>query len=186
MRHRQHTFKIGRSGAHRKALLANQVSSLIDQGEIKTTLAKAKESRRLAEKMVTMAKKGDLHHRRIAISKLRDKLAVAKLFSEIAPRYSSRDGGYTRIIKLGRRVGDAAELCILQWVEETKAKRKTNKKVKKVSEADAEAVPSQDDNAEKAVEESAEKKNDAETNKAPEKSSEKNDAADAKSEKSEK
>lgn len=131
MRHREHTFKIGRSGAHRKALLANQVSSLIDKGSIKTTLVKAKESRRLAEKMVTMGKKGDLHHRRIAISKLRDKVAVAKLFAEIAPRYSNRDGGYTRIVKLGRRVGDAAEMCLLQWVEETKAKRKSKKSEKK-------------------------------------------------------
>jgi large subunit ribosomal protein L17 len=131
MRHREHTFKIGRSGAHRKALLANQVSSLIDKGAIKTTLVKAKESRRLAEKMVTLGKKGELHHRRLAISKLRDKAAVAKLFAEIAPKYSNRDGGYTRIVKLGRRVGDAAEMCLLQWVEETKAKRKTKKSDKK-------------------------------------------------------
>ena len=135
MRHREHTFIIGRSGAHRKALLANQVSSLIDKGSIKTTLVKAKESRRLAEKMVTLGKKGELHHRRQAISKLRDKPAVAKLFAEIAPKYSNRDGGYTRIIKLGRRLGDAAEMCLLQWVEETQAKRKTKKAEKKSAPA---------------------------------------------------
>ena len=130
MRHCKHTFKIGRSGAHRKALLANQVSSLIEHGSIKTTLVKAKESRRLAEKMVTMGKKGDLHHRRLAIAKLRNKTAVAKLFSEIAPKYSNRDGGYTRIVRLGRRVGDAAETCVLQWVEES-AKRKSKKSAQK-------------------------------------------------------
>ena len=117
MRHRKHTFKIGRSGAHRKALLANQVCSLITEGSIKTTVVKAKETRRLAERMVTLGKKGDLHNRRLAIARLRDKDAVAQLFSEIAPKFSNRDGGYTRIIRLGTRIGDAAEMCILQWVE---------------------------------------------------------------------
>ncbi len=119
MRHRKHTFKIGRSGAHRKAMLANMVSSLIisEKGEIKTTITKAKEARRLAEKMVTRAKKGDLHSRRIAISKLRDKEAVSLLFDDIASRYQERNGGYTRIIKIGKRLGDAAEMCILQWID---------------------------------------------------------------------
>ena len=146
MRHRKHTFKIGRTGAHRKALLANQVRSLIEEGSIKTTLVKAKETRRVAERMVTLAKKGTLHHRRIAISKLRNnakvvEYAVAKLFDEIAPKFANRDGGYTRIIRLGQRIGDAAEMCILQWVEEDNApKKKTQKKSesKKESTADVE------------------------------------------------
>jgi large subunit ribosomal protein L17 len=194
MRHREHTFKIGRSGAHRKALLANQVASLIEHGEIRTTLVKAKESRRLAEKMVTMGKKGDLHHRRLAISKLRDKAAVAKLFSEIAPRYANRDGGYTRIIKLGRRLGDAAEICILQWVEETQAKRKTKKKKEKKAEAEVkadEAKPEsapQDgaevkEDAAKRNAEAEEKKVKADNPESTKDSSDKDDSADAETEK---
>jgi large subunit ribosomal protein L17 len=135
MRHRKHTFKIGRSGAHRKALLANQVCSLIRNGSIKTTLAKAKETRRVAEKMVTLGKNGTLHHRRIAIAKLRDVDAVGLLFSEIAPKHANRDGGYTRIIKLGQRRGDAAELCVLQWIEEEVKKKSPKKKSSKKSEA---------------------------------------------------
>jgi large subunit ribosomal protein L17 len=134
MRHRKHTFKIGRSGAHRKALLANQVCSLITEGEIKTTIVKAKETRRFADRMVTLGKKGDLHHRRLAISRLRDKDAVAMLFSEIAPKFANRDGGYTRIIRIGTRIGDAAEMCILQWVEgENTPKPSKKKEVKKAA-----------------------------------------------------
>jgi len=128
MRHRKYSFKIGRTSAHRKALLANQASSLILTNEIRTTIVKAKETRRVAEKMVTLAKKGTLHCRRRAISKLRDKDAVRILFNDIAPKYMDRNGGYTRIIRLGRRLGDAAEMCILQWVEETLPTKKSNKK----------------------------------------------------------
>ncbi len=118
MRHRVHTFKIGKSGAHRRAMLANMISSLIEHGEIKTTVTKAKEARRMADKMITLGKKGTLHHRRQAIAKLRDKVAVKRLFDELAPGYTERVGGYTRIIRLGRRRGDAAEMCLLQLVEE--------------------------------------------------------------------
>ena len=118
MRHRKHTFKIGRTGAHRKALLANQTCSLIYAPEIRTTLVKAKETKRVAEKMVTLAKKGTLHCRRQAISKLRSPEAVKVLFDDIAPKYMNRAGGYTRIIQLGQRQGDGAPICILQWVEE--------------------------------------------------------------------
>lgn len=137
MRHRKYTFKIGRTGAHRRTLLANQVCSLICSGEIRTTVPKAKETRRLAEKMVSFGKQGDLHHRRLAISRLRNKDAVKILFSEIAPKYAERHGGYTRIIRLGKRIGDSAELCILQWVEESlpdktssTASKKESKKTK--------------------------------------------------------
>ena len=116
MRHRVHTFKIGRTGAHRAAMLANMVCSLIEHGQITTSLVKAHEARRVAEKMVTLGKKGDLHHRRLAISTLRKADMVAKLFAEIAPAYADRQGGYTSIIKLGKRRGDACEMCILKFV----------------------------------------------------------------------
>ena len=116
MRHRVHTFKIGRTGAHRRAMLANMVCSLIEHGQITTSLVKAREARRVAEKMVTLGKKGDLHHRRLAISTLRKADMVAKLFAEIAPAYEGRQGGYTSIIKLGKRRGDACEMCILKFV----------------------------------------------------------------------
>jgi large subunit ribosomal protein L17 len=121
MRHRVHTFKVGRTGAHRRAMLANMVSSLIEHGQITTSLVKAREARRMADKMVTLGKKGDLHHRRLAISTLRKADMVAKLFAEIAPSYEGRQGGYTSIIKLGKRRGDACEMCILKFVAAAKA-----------------------------------------------------------------
>lgn len=123
MRHRVDTFKIGRTGAHRRSMLANMVSSLFMNGEIRTTLVKAKEARRFAERLITLGKKADLHHRRLAAARLRDKDAVKKLFNEIAPSYAGRDGGYTRIYKLGTRIGDGAEMCILQMVSEPAEKK---------------------------------------------------------------
>ena len=128
MRHRYFTFKIGRTSAHRTAMLGNQVSSLFMHGQIKTTIVKAKQTRRVAEKMITYAKKGDLHHRRLAISKIRDEEAVKKLFAEIAPKYAERKGGYTRIIRVGQRLGDAAEMCILQLVGEENTIKPAKKK----------------------------------------------------------
>lgn len=127
MRHRVATFKIGRSSAHRRAMLANMVSSLFTHGQIETTLVKAKEARRFAEKLITIGKKGDLHRRRLAVSKLRDKSAVKLLFDEIAPTYEGRNGGYTRILKLGVRRGDAAEMCILQLIKEESAVKPVKK-----------------------------------------------------------
>ncbi len=118
MRHRKYTFKIGRTSAHRRALLGNAVCSLIQAGRIRTTVAKAKEVRRLAEKMITLGKKGTLHARRLAIAKLHQPAVVAELFSDVAPRYQERNGGYTRIIRLGNRIGDGAEMCILELVGE--------------------------------------------------------------------
>jgi len=139
MRHRKATFKIGRTSAHRRALLANQVSSLILHGEIRTTIVKAKETRRVAEKMVTLGKGGTLHQRRLAVSRLRDEGAVRKLFAEIAPRFAGREGGYTRIIHLGKRIGDAAEMVLLQWVDEVGAVAKPAPR-KKATKAKAEAA----------------------------------------------
>ena len=117
MRHQKKTVKLGRTAEHRKSLLANQVCSLIEHQRIKTTLAKAKAVRPLAEKMVTLGKKGSLHARRTALSVLRQKDAVKKLFDDIAPRGADRKGGYTRIVKLGARKSDAAPMAFIEWVD---------------------------------------------------------------------
>jgi large subunit ribosomal protein L17 len=117
MRHQNKTVKLGRTAEHRKALLANQVCSLIEHQRIKTTLAKAKAVRPLAEKMVTLGKQGSLHARRTALAVLRQKKAVKKLFDDIAPRSADRKGGYTRIIKLGQRKSDAAKVAFIEWVD---------------------------------------------------------------------
>lgn len=117
MRHQKKTVKLGRTASHRKSLLANQVCSLIEHKRIKTTLAKAKAVRPLAEKMVTLGKRGDLHARRIAAGYLGQKDAVKKLFAEIAPRAADRKGGYTRIIKLGQRLSDSAPMAYIEWVD---------------------------------------------------------------------
>ena len=121
MRHKVATFKIGRSSAHRRAMLANMACSLFDCGKIETTVVKAKELRRFAERLITVAKKGDLHRRRLAVARLGDKRIVKKLFEEIAPAFAGREGGYTRILKLGQRRGDAAETCIIMLVESGEA-----------------------------------------------------------------
>jgi large subunit ribosomal protein L17 len=117
MRHQKRTLKLGLTAAHRKALLANQVCSLIEHQRIKTTLAKAKAVRPLAEKMVTLGKKGSLHARRTALAVLRQKGAVKKLFEDIAPRSVARNGGYTRIVKLGARKSDSAPVAFIEWVD---------------------------------------------------------------------
>jgi large subunit ribosomal protein L17 len=118
MRHQKSVVKLGRSQAHRDALLANQVVSLIEHNRIKTTLAKAKAVRPLAEKMVTLGKKNTLHARRTALSYLRhNEGAVHRLFDEVAPRAAERKGGYTRIVKLGQRVSDAAPMAFIEWVD---------------------------------------------------------------------
>lgn len=120
MRHLKRTAKLGRTGEHRNAMLANLVCSLIRHRRVTTTVAKAKAARSVAEKMVTLAKRGTLHDRRLASARLlQDEEAVRMLFKEIAPAHKGRNGGYTRIIRLGRRQGDAAEMAILEWVEST-------------------------------------------------------------------
>jgi large subunit ribosomal protein L17 len=121
MRHRKNSVKLGRTTSHREAMLANMVCSLIQEKRIKTTLPKAKAARRLAEKMVTLGKRGDLHARRQAISKLRSQDAVRELFAAVAPAFQEREGGYTRIMKLGTRRSDASEMAILEWVDVTTA-----------------------------------------------------------------
>lgn len=119
MRHRKKTVKLNRTSSHRKALFANMVSSLIREEAIITTIAKARAAQPIAEKMVTLAKRDTLATRRRAISILRDKDAVHKLFAEIGPRFSDRAGGYTRILKLARgRRGDGAEMARLSFLDE--------------------------------------------------------------------
>jgi large subunit ribosomal protein L17 len=117
MRHQKKTVKLGRTAEHRKALLANQVCSLIEHQRIKTTLAKAKAVRPLAEKMVTLGRKNSLHARRTALAVLRHKESVKKLFDQIAPRTAERNGGYTRIIRLGQRKSDSAPMAFIEWVD---------------------------------------------------------------------
>ena len=115
MRHQRVMKKFGRSTAHRKMLMKGLVTNLILADSIRTTLPKAKEARKVADKIVTIAKKGDLAARRLAASRTLDPKAVQKLFDKIAPSMKDRKGGYTRIVKLGTRKGDAAEMCILPW-----------------------------------------------------------------------
>jgi len=146
MRHQKKTIKLGRTAAHRKALLANQVCSLIAHQRVKTTLAKAKAVRPLAEKMVTFGKNGSIHARRMALSMLRQKDAVKKLFDEIAPRSADRNGGYTRIVKLGQRKSDSASMAFIEWVdaaqviEEKEPKEKPAKKQKEAAPPPKEAA----------------------------------------------
>ena len=148
MRHQKKTVKLGRTAEHRKALLANQVCSLIEHQRIKTTLAKAKAVRPLAEKMVTLGKQGSLHARRTALAVLRQKNAVKKLFDDIAPRSADRNGGYTRIIRLGVRKSDAAKVAFIEWVDapvvveepvaEEKGKKRKSAKTAATDEAKSE------------------------------------------------
>ena len=117
MRHLKRTAKLGRTGEHRNAMLANMVCSLIKHKRVTTTLAKAKAARSVAEKMVTLGKSGSIHDRRLAVARLHQEDAVKILFTEIAPGQKDRRGGYTRIIRLGQRQGDAGQKAILEWVD---------------------------------------------------------------------
>jgi large subunit ribosomal protein L17 len=124
MRHRRNTTKLKRTAAHRRSLLANLACSLIEHGRIRTTLAKAKALRPVAEKMIGLGKRGDLHARRQAVAFLRQKDIAKKLFDEVAPLSKDRPGGYCRITKLGARMTDSAAMAIIEWVdqpEETEA-----------------------------------------------------------------
>jgi large subunit ribosomal protein L17 len=117
MRHHKAGRKLGRDSAHRKALYANLTASLIEHGRIRTTEAKAKEVRPIAEQMITLGRRGDLHAHRQAVAFLRSKSIVHKLFSEVAPRFADRPGGYTRVVKIGPRQGDAAPMAYLELVD---------------------------------------------------------------------
>lgn len=127
MRHIKAGRRLGRKTSHRIAMFRNMVTSFLDHEKITTTDAKAKELRSIAEKMITLGKKGDLHAMRQAASFIREKRVVTKLFAVIAPRYKERAGGYTRIIKLGIRPGDNASLSVIELVEEQLEKKPSNK-----------------------------------------------------------
>lgn len=142
MRHRKHTFKLGRSSSHNRCMISNMLKSLIYEGRIVTTVAKAKELRRHADKMVTLAKKNTLASKREAIAKLMirynsldpkeqrlaregkkhgynlDRQVMTQLFQELGPRFAERDGGYTRIVRLGKREGDRADTCLIEYLSE--------------------------------------------------------------------
>jgi large subunit ribosomal protein L17 len=117
MRHRRAGKKLGRDSAHRKGLYSNLAGALIEHGRIKTTEAKAKAVKPFAEQMITLGKRGDLHARRLALAELRSQDVVHLLFADVAPRFADRPGGYTRIVKLGPRFGDAAEMVYLELVD---------------------------------------------------------------------
>jgi large subunit ribosomal protein L17 len=144
MRHRVRGKKLGRKKSHRESMLRNLVTSLFEKESVRTTEARAKEARKLAERVLTWGKKGDLHSRRLALRHILDATVIKKIFEDIAPRFEGRDGGYTRIIKLGERRGDAAPVVILELtekskeVEEEKAARKAKKEAKREAKRKAE------------------------------------------------
>ena len=136
MRHAVAGRKLGRTTTHRLAMFANMAASLIKHEQIKTTLPKAKELRPIVEKLVTLGKKGDLHSRRLAISKIGDEEMVKKLFEVIGPRYKERKGGYTRVLKAGFRLGDAAAMAVIEFVErDASAKGQDSGPVQQAGEA---------------------------------------------------
>ena len=151
MRHRKNTVKLGRTTDQRQALFASLVSNLILAKRITTTLPKARAAKRLAEKMVTVGKKGTLAARRQALSFLRLEKAVNELFSAVAPAMKDRAGGYTRVIKLGKRQSDSSEMCLLEWVDFVP-------KAPKAKAEKAEEAPQGEKKAEKKADKKAEKK----------------------------
>ena len=135
MRHRKSGRKLGRDASHRKALYANLTGQLIEHGRIKTTIAKAKEVRPIAEQMITLGRRGGVHSRRQALKFLRSQDVVHKLFSEVGPRFKDREGGYSRIVRIGPRLGDAAEMAYLELVDFTPpAPRPRRRDVEEVQE----------------------------------------------------
>jgi large subunit ribosomal protein L17 len=127
MRHKMRGRKFGRESDHRKLMLKNLVLSLIEHGRINTTQAKAKEIRSLTERVITYGKKGTVHHRRMAFKILNNKDMVKKVFDQLAPRYSEREGGYTRVLKNGYRRGDCAPMAIIEFVENEPVEKKKEK-----------------------------------------------------------
>ncbi len=149
MRHLKRTAKLGRTAQHRNMMLANLVCSLIKHRRVTTTLAKARAARSVAEKMVTLAKAGTLHSRRLAAARLRQEDAVGLLFKDIAPHQKERHGGYTRIVKLLQRQGDAAQMAILEWVDAPAQVAATTAPAAEKTEQPAAATPTEAAPAEK-------------------------------------
>jgi large subunit ribosomal protein L17 len=152
MRHRKDHRKLSRTHSHRRALLRNLVTSLFEHERIETTLAKAKEARRVGERMITFAKRGDLSARRHVARYVHGESTVKKLFDTVAPWYETRQGGYTRILKLGRRLGDAGEMALLELVKSPELKEKLRKEEEaaaKAAKAAGKAAPSRGKGASK-------------------------------------
>jgi large subunit ribosomal protein L17 len=162
MRHRKHHGSLGLNTGHRRAVLANLATALLTHGSIKTTEAKARAIRPYVEKLITLGKRGDLHARRQALAKLRYRSIVDRLFNDVAPGYAERNGGYTRIIKTGFRVGDAAKMAIIELVEQgsievkkvsaEEAKKETKKAAKSEKKAEAKEAIAEEVKAEKKTE----------------------------------
>ena len=138
MRHGHGYRKLNRTHEHRKALFANMAGSLIEHEQIKTTLPKAKELKRIADKLITLAKRGDLHARRQALSQIKQEAAVKKLFDTLGPRYQERSGGYTRVLKAGFRYGDMAPMAIIEFVDRDRDAKGAGDKARLAAEEAAE------------------------------------------------
>ena len=165
MRHRKKVKKLGRTASHRRATLRNMATALINHHQIKTTLGKAKAARSYVEKLITTGKKDSVHARRQAFKLLQNRTLVKKLFDEIAPSFSDRNGGYTRVVKLGSRTGDGAEMAVLQLVgfeqliidEQEKQKQKRKERVEKKKAKEAEEAEAAEVVTEEPVEKEKEK-----------------------------
>jgi len=144
VRHRRSGRKLGRDASHRKALYANLTSALIEHGRIKTTVAKAKEVRPVAEQMITLGRRGGVPARRQALKFLRSQDVVHKLFSEVGPRFADREGGYLRIIRIGPRLGDAAEMAYLELVDFTPEPAAPRRRRRREEEVEEEPQPAEE------------------------------------------
>ncbi len=138
MRHKKGYRRLNRTAEHRKALFANMAGALIEHEQIKTTLPKAKELRRVMDKLITLAKKGDLHHRRLAAARLKEERHLRKLFEVLGPRYKDRPGGYTRVLKAGFRYGDMAPMAIIELVDRDPAAKGAADKARMAETEEAE------------------------------------------------
>lgn len=159
MRHRVKGRKLKRTASHRTATLRSLATSVLKHKRIKTTLAKAKEARTFVEKLITKAKRNDLHSKRLIMSEIKDKEVVKELFTEIVPKIGDRPGGYTRVIKLGNRVGDAAQMAILELVDYNEvANKKAEERKEKREQKAQEKAAEQQKAAEEAAAQSTEEK----------------------------
>ena len=162
MRHRVRGRKLGRTASHRAALLSSLATSLLKHKRIRTTLAKAKEARSYVEALITKARRNDLHSRRLIMSVIHDKEVIKELFNEIVPKIGDRPGGYTRVVKLGNRIGDAASMAIIELVDynDVANAKAESQKEKRESRKEAKKEAAEKQNAEEAqvLEESSEKK----------------------------
>jgi large subunit ribosomal protein L17 len=180
MRHRNTVKKLGRTSAHRKATLANLSAALLENKHIQTTEAKAKTMRRAAERLITLAKQGTLHARRLALRQLRQKHAVKILFEEVAPRYADRNGGYTRVVRLGRRLGDGAPMAVVELIGFETASKKQKEKEAKKEEAKKKKESKKEKGSEK--EQAPDKKKEAKAEKPSKKAKPEKDAKEEKKE----